>query len=63
MIMKKSEIIDRSGKFAERYCVTNGKNFRLKNIDPGATDGAASEDKSRQLITKNIWDGSSSQKA
>ena len=45
--MKKNEIIDRSRKFAEPYCITNGKNFRLKDIDPGATGEATSEDKSR----------------
>jgi PPK2 family polyphosphate:nucleotide phosphotransferase len=45
--MKKSEIIDRSHKFAESYCVTNGKGFRLKDIDPADTGNATSEDKPR----------------
>jgi len=45
--MKKSEIIDRSHKFAERYCVANGKNFRLKDFDPADTGEATSEDKPR----------------
>ena len=66
--MKKTEIIDQSRKFAEPYCITNGKNFRLKDIDPGDTGDAASADKPRakellakqripqQLITEDIWD-------
>jgi PPK2 family polyphosphate:nucleotide phosphotransferase len=45
--MKKNEIIDRSRKFAEPYCVTNGKKFRLKDVDPGSTGEATSEDKPR----------------
>ena len=45
--MKKSEIFDRSHKFAEPYCVTNGKGFRLKDVDPADTGNATSEDKPR----------------
>lgn len=35
--MKKKEIIERSQKFVKPYCVTNGKKFRLKDVDPGDT--------------------------
>lgn len=45
--MKKNEIIDRSRKLAERYCVTNSKKFRLKDIDPDDTGEATPEDKPR----------------
>ncbi len=45
--MKKSEIFDRSHKFAEPYRVTNGKGFRLKDVDPADTGDATSEDKPR----------------
>ena len=45
--MKKSEIIDRSHKFAERYCVTDAKKFRLKDFDPADTGEATPEDKPR----------------
>jgi PPK2 family polyphosphate:nucleotide phosphotransferase len=45
--MKKSEIFDRSHKFAEPYCVTNGKGFRLKDVDPADTGNVTSEDKPR----------------
>ena len=45
--MKKDEIINRSRKFAEPYCVTNGKKFRLNDIDPDSTGEVASEDKPR----------------
>jgi PPK2 family polyphosphate:nucleotide phosphotransferase len=45
--MKKSDIIERSRKFAEHYCVSNGKDFRLKDFDPADTGKASSEDKPR----------------
>jgi PPK2 family polyphosphate:nucleotide phosphotransferase len=45
--MKKSEIIDRSRKFAEPYCVSSGKKFRLKDCDPAGAGKATSEDKPR----------------
>jgi PPK2 family polyphosphate:nucleotide phosphotransferase len=45
--MKKSEIIDRSHKFAKHYCVTNDKKFRLQDFDPADTGEATSEDKQR----------------
>jgi PPK2 family polyphosphate:nucleotide phosphotransferase len=54
--MKKSEIIDRSHKFAERYCVANGKNFRLKDFDPADTGEATSEDKphAKELLETGV---------
>ena len=45
--MKIKEIIERSQKFAAPYRVTNGKKFRLKDIDPGDTGAVTSEDKLR----------------
>jgi PPK2 family polyphosphate:nucleotide phosphotransferase len=45
--MKKKEIIERSQKFVEPYLVTDGKKFRLKDIDPDDTGTANSGDKSR----------------
>ena len=54
--MKKSEIIDKSYKFAEPYCVTNGKKFRLKDVDPADTGEATSEDKplAKELLETGI---------
>jgi PPK2 family polyphosphate:nucleotide phosphotransferase len=45
--MKKKEIIERSQQFIEPYRVTEGKKFRLKDIDPDDTGPATSDDKSR----------------
>ncbi|HMG33757.1 MAG TPA: polyphosphate kinase 2 family protein [Blastocatellia bacterium] len=45
--MKTEEVIQRSKRFAEPYCVTNGAGFRLKDIDPGDTLELKSEDKPR----------------
>ena len=50
--MKKNEIIDRSRKFAEPYCVTNRKKFRLKDIDPDDTGEA--KPRAKELLETGI---------
>jgi PPK2 family polyphosphate:nucleotide phosphotransferase len=45
--MKLKEIVKRSKSIAEPYCVTDGKNFRLKDVNPADTQGLKSEDKPR----------------
>ena len=45
--MNKSEIVDRSRKFAKHYCVTDNKKFRLQDFDPDDMGKATSEDKGR----------------
>jgi PPK2 family polyphosphate:nucleotide phosphotransferase len=45
--MKTKELIKRARKVAEEFCITNGKKFRLKRVDPGETLGLKSEDKPR----------------
>jgi len=54
--MKKKEIIERSKKFIKPYCVTDGKKFRLKDIDPGDTGDVTSEDKPRakELLEQGV---------
>jgi PPK2 family polyphosphate:nucleotide phosphotransferase len=54
--MKKSEIIERSQKFAEPFCVTDGAKFRLKDFDPADTGKATSEDKpkAKELLEASI---------
>ena len=43
--MKQKEIIERSQKFIAPYRVTNGKKFRLKDIDPADTGEVSADDK------------------
>ena len=43
--MKTKEIIERSRKFIVPYRVTDGKKFRLKDIDPEDTGAATADDK------------------
>src|SRR6516225_3471669 len=54
--MKQKEIIERSKKFIKPYCVTDGKKFRLKDIDPGDTGDVTSEDKPRakELLEQGV---------
>src|SRR5215213_7928058 len=43
--MKLKEIIKRASNLSERYAVTDGAGFRLKDIDPGDTGKLTSENK------------------
>ena len=54
--MKTKEIIERSQKFIVPYQVTNGKKFRLKDVDPSDTGEATSEDKPRakELLERGV---------
>lgn len=52
--MKLKEIIKKSKNFAKPFCVSDGKNFRLKDIDPGDTLHLKSEDKERAKETLAI---------
>jgi polyphosphate kinase 2 (PPK2 family) len=54
--MKREEIIERSHTFTAPYCVTNGKKFRLKDVDPNDTGETTSEDKpwAKELLGKGI---------
>jgi PPK2 family polyphosphate:nucleotide phosphotransferase len=45
--MKKKELFKRAKKFAKPFCITDGKDFRLKHIDPGDTLDLKTEDKPR----------------
>ena len=45
--MDTKELIKRARKFAKPFRVTDGENFRLKDIDPGDTLDLGSEDKPR----------------
>jgi Zinc-binding dehydrogenase len=45
--MKLKEIIQRAGELAKPYRISDGENFRLKNIDPGDTGALTSDDKPR----------------
>jgi PPK2 family polyphosphate:nucleotide phosphotransferase len=45
--MKLSKIIEAARRFSKPYRVTDGKKFRLKNVDPSDTGDLSSEDKPR----------------
>ncbi|MES2569859.1 MAG: polyphosphate kinase 2 family protein [Verrucomicrobiota bacterium] len=45
--MKTKQLIERAHGFSEPYRVTNGKKFRLKDVDPGDTQDLKSQDKPR----------------
>ncbi len=52
--MKKKEFIKRTKKFSKPFRITDGKDFRLKHIDPEDTLGLKSEDKPKaQEALKN----------
>lgn len=45
--MKTKRVIEASRKLSKPYRITNGKKFRLKDIDPGDTGDLKAQDKSR----------------
>jgi len=45
--MKTKDLIKQARKLADHFCVTNGRKFRLKDVDPGDTLAFKSEDKPR----------------
>ena len=45
--MKTKQVIEAAHRLSKPYRVRNGKNFRLKDVDPDDTGGHKSEDKPR----------------
>lgn len=43
--LSKKELTQRAKKFAKQFCVTDGKDFKLKDFDPGEDGGLGPEDK------------------
>ena len=54
--MDGNKLIKRTRKFATRYRITDGKSFRLRDVDPGDTHGLGSEDRPRakQLLQVGV---------
>jgi len=46
-LMKTKQVIKAARKFSKPYRVTDGKGFRLKDVDPGDTQDLKSDDKAR----------------
>jgi len=53
---EKREVLNRIGKLVDPYRVTNGKGFRLKDIDPGDTGGLGSEQKpgAKEMLARGV---------
>src|SRR5688500_16481964 len=45
--MNTKKVFEAAHRFSKPYRVTNGKKFRLKDVDPGDTGDLKSEDKTR----------------
>jgi PPK2 family polyphosphate:nucleotide phosphotransferase len=43
--LSKKDLIKRAKKFSEQFCITDGENFKLKDMDPGEDRGLGREDK------------------
>lgn len=54
--MKLKELVERAHRLADRYRITNGKNFRLKDIDPADTAWLKDEQKpqSKEVLQEGI---------
>ena len=54
--MKLKEFLQQSKPFVKPFCVSDGEDFRLKEVDPGDTCGLTSGDKPR--VTEMLASGS-----
>jgi PPK2 family polyphosphate:nucleotide phosphotransferase len=54
--MKVKDLVKQARKFTKPFRITDGKDFRLKDIDPGDTLGYGSEDKprSKEVLARGI---------
>jgi len=43
--LSKKDLIEKAKKFAKKFCVTDGKDFKLKDYDPEDDGGLGPEDK------------------
>src|ERR1700757_4242720 len=48
--MKPRKVIKEAARIASKYCITDGKTFRLKDFDSGDTDGAKSKKTAESMI-------------
>ena len=51
--MKRNKLIKEATRLAEPYCVTKGEQFRLKDFDPGDTDGVKSKKHAEKLLVES----------
>lgn len=51
--MKTRRALEEMSRLAERYCVRNGRKFRLGDVDPDDTSGAASRSHAEKLLAKS----------
>ena len=48
--MKTRKLVKEAAEIASRYCVTDGKKFRLKDFDPGDTNGVKSKKHAQSFL-------------
>src|SRR5260221_10364138 len=48
--MKPRKLIKEAQRIASPYCITNGEKFRLKDFDPGDTDGVKSKKVAQSML-------------
>ena len=48
--MKPRKLIKEAQRIASPYCITNGEKFRLKDFDPGDTDGVKSKNVAESML-------------
>jgi PPK2 family polyphosphate:nucleotide phosphotransferase len=51
--MEKGKFIKETSRLAEPYCITKGRKFRLKDFEPGDTNGVKSEQHAEKLIEQS----------
>jgi len=51
--MKSKKLVKEASRRCAPYCIANGENFRLKDFDPGDTDGVKSKKQAEHLLEES----------
>jgi len=52
--MKSKKLRKEAGRIVEPYCITKGEKFRLKDIDPGDTNGVKSKEHAEEILARRV---------
>ncbi|HKV64233.1 MAG TPA: polyphosphate kinase 2 family protein [Candidatus Acidoferrum sp.] len=52
--MKTGKLLKEAARIVEPYCISKGKKFRLKDIDPEETNGVKSKERADQILARRV---------
>jgi PPK2 family polyphosphate:nucleotide phosphotransferase len=52
--MKTGKLLKEAARIVEPYCITRGKKFRLKDVDPAETNGVRSKEHAEKILERRV---------